>query len=162
MSSMTVISQEKKSGKTDIFRTKTAEAACITRPTLFKMVTMHKHKTNEFLPNGVQPKTLLKLPFFDDPRYFFSYKMWRLIWALNLTYACHLNLNSSKSHQILQVCDLCRKDYRENYQSTNVTKHLIANKAEMIVNISASPWTLDKHDARDRRISLKEESEAAR
>ncbi len=126
-----------------------------------------RSKPTNFLPNGVQPKTLLpSYRFFDDPRYFFSLQDVAIDMGVNLSDLClpFKFKSSSKSHQIgLQVCeDLWCKDYRENYQSTNVTKHLIANEAEMIVNISASPWTLDKHDARDRRITfLKEESEAA-
>lgn len=117
------------------------------------------------LPEGVQPKNLLpSYRFFDDPRYFFSLQDIAVDMGVDIASLCQPFTFScgSEQYQIgLQVCeDLWCKDYRENRQSNNVTKHLVANDASHIINISASPWTLHKHDARDRRIAfLKEEIE---
>lgn len=122
-------------------------------------------KASHLLPDGVQPKTLLpSYRFFDDPRYFFSLQDVAIDMGVDLATLCQPFAFSTGAgqHSIgTQVCeDLWCKDYRQNLQSNNVTKHLIANGAQLIVNISASPWTLDKHDARDRRITfLKDESE---
>lgn len=118
------------------------------------------------LPAGVQPKTLLpNYRFFDDQRYFFSLQDVAIDAGVPLESLSQPYLVDSKNGKQavgLQVCeDLWCKDYRKDRTSINVSKYLVENGAEAIINISASPWTFHKHDARDRRIAfLKQELEA--
>ncbi|XOV80578.1 MAG: NAD(+) synthase [Aestuariibacter sp.] len=110
-----------------------------------------------YLPDGVQPKTLLpSYRFFDDPRYFFSLQDVAADFGITVKTLCQpFEINTSANqYQIgLEVCeDLWCKDYRQNFSSLNVTRHLIENGSDMIVNVSASPWTHRKNQARDRRI----------
>lgn len=118
-----------------------------------------REKESSYLPEGIQPKALLpNYRFFDDQRYYFS--------LLDVAQDMGVSVEElaqpfiltvkSKTYRIgLQVCeDLWCKDYRRNGQALNVSRYLIANGAELIVNISASPWTNGKHDARDRRIQF--------
>jgi len=119
------------------------------------------------LPDGVQPKTLLpNYRFFDDMRYFFS--------TIDIAndFGCTLEEliqpfeikdENGKSLKIgLEVCeDLWCEDYRKDGEALNVTRTAIDNGAELIVNISTSPWTYGKNNARDRRIMfLKNDSQA--
>ena len=110
-----------------------------------------------FLPKGIQPKTLLpNYRFFDDQRYFFSLQDLAVDMGValeQLAQPFQLNVNGQTYNVGLQVCeDLWCKDYRRDHQALNMSRHLIENGADFIVNISASPWTNKKHDARDRRI----------
>lgn len=122
---------------------------------------------SNILPDGVHPKTLLpNYRFFDDERYFFSLKDVAQDFSADLSYLTQPFEIKTKSGSIklgVQVCeDLWCKDYRAAGESINVSKLLIANGANAIVNISASPWTFHKNDARDRRITfLKSEIEQA-
>ncbi|MBE1299573.1 MAG: NAD(+) synthase [Alteromonadaceae bacterium] len=117
------------------------------------------------LPQGVQPKTLLpNYRFFDDQRYFFSLQDLAIDTGVTLESLSQPYLIDSKNGKKaigLQVCeDLWCKDYRKDRASINVSKYLVENGAEALINISASPWTFHKHDARDRRIKfLKQELE---
>lgn len=119
------------------------------------------------LPDGVQPKTLLpNYRFFDDERYFFSLKDIAddfSVPLVSLAQPFEISTSNGKLKLGVQVCeDLWCKDYRTAGESINVSKYLIANGAEALINISASPWTFHKNDARDRRIAfLKTEIEEA-
>lgn len=111
------------------------------------------------LPAGVQPKTLLpNYRFFDDQRYFFSLAdvamdMGKSIAQLAQPYLIRVGDRSIPVG--FQVCeDLWCKDYRQDGKPLNISRHLIENGAASLVNISASPWTHHKHDARDRRINF--------
>ncbi|RPI74235.1 MAG: NAD(+) synthase, partial [Desulfobacteraceae bacterium] len=57
-----------------------------------------------------------------------------------------------------EICeDLWCHDYRRNGQALDTSLLLLEHGAEMIVNLSASPWTYGKNLARDRRVrELKE------
>lgn len=112
------------------------------------------------LPTGVQPKTLLpNYRFFDDERYFFSTKdiatdlnvdIKRLLQPFKFTDKDGKSINIG-----LEVCeDLWCEDYRLDEKSLDVTKILIENGAESIINVSASPWTYGKNHARDNRIAF--------
>ncbi len=120
-------------------------------------------KETNILPKGVQPKTLLpNYRFFDDERYFFSLQdiakdFGRELSDLTQPYLIEID---GKDVPIgFELCeDLWCEDYRKNGRALNPTKTLIENGAELIINISASPWTFGKNRARDRRIRfLKEE-----
>lgn len=114
-------------------------------------------KSAGILPEGVQPKTLLpNYRFFDDQRYFFSLLDISLdhgvpIQALASPFL--IDINGESVPVGFEVCeDLWCQDYRLNGAALNITRHLVSNGAQAIVNISASTWTYLKHDARDRRV----------
>lgn len=89
--------------------------------------------------------------FFDDSRYFKS--------GMDYALENHIELKDSinpfifeKDHQItrigLEVCeDLWSKDY-----NVNPTAIYVDHKVDFIINISSSPWTLNKELSREKRI----------
>lgn len=116
------------------------------------------------LPAGVQPKTLLpNYRIFDDERYFFSLNEIARDYALSIKELAQPFLIKVGEKNIpvgFELCeDLWCEDYRNNGDILNVTKFLIENGAQKIMNLSASPWTHNKNIARDKRIDfLKSES----
>jgi|SRR3989338_5987058 len=122
------------------------------------------------LPPGVQPKTLLPTyRFFDDQRYFFSLQDQAIDFGVPLKTLAqpflievndNNNDNAKKKIPIgFEVCeDLWCADYKKDFKNINITKMLVANGAQYIINISASPWTVGKNVTRDRRVkALKED-----
>ena len=106
-----------------------------------------------------QPKSLMpNYRIFDDSRYFQS--------AVETASACNFNLEDLYSPIIIEIegkkrrigisiCeDIWTKDYRHNNKVLNPTRYLIQNGAEMIFNLSASPWTYGKNHARDNAIKF--------
>lgn len=136
------------------------------RPRLYNAACIVQNKewvssclSQPFLPKGIQPKTLLpNYRFFDDQRYFFSLSDTAMDMGVDVASLCHpfsLNIKGKTYKVGLQVCeDLWCKDYRHGGEALNTSRYLIENGAELIINISASPWTHQKHDARDRRIAF--------
>ncbi len=113
----------------------------------------------KFLPEGVQPKTLLPTyRFFDDQRYFFSTEDVAKDFSVSLEslLSPFIITVRGKEHTIgFELCeDLWCEDYRKDRRALNPTKMLINNGAEKIINISASPWTYGKNAARDRRVQF--------
>ncbi|MBI1968885.1 NAD(+) synthase, partial [Candidatus Woesearchaeota archaeon] len=111
------------------------------------------------LPPGVQPKTLLPdYRFFDDERYFFSVEDVAKDFNVPLKELLQPYLIDVDGEPIpvgFAICeDLWCEDYRCKGQAQNITKMLIENGAQYIVNISASPWTFGKHQARDNRLKF--------
>ena len=119
----------------------------------------------DFLPGIMYIKTLLpNYRFFDDKRYFTS----------SLTYARHVGCKlpslikpflfeapsqkglGLKPYRIgLQLCeDLWCADYQERRESINPAGILTKQGVDLIINLSASPWTIGKNKARDRRIAF--------
>ncbi|MCC2607899.1 NAD(+) synthase [Planctobacterium marinum] len=123
--------------------------------------------TEFILPEGIHPKALLpNYRFFDDQRYFFSLVDVAQDFAVPVHTLAQPFVIPTAGGDVkigVEVCeDLWCKDYRIQGESVNVSKYLIQNGAEMLVNISASPWTFHKNDARDRRLQfLKAEIEQA-
>lgn len=112
---------------------------------------------NGILPKGVQPKTLLpNYRFFDDERYFFSLQDVAKDFGKELKDLLSPFLISVGNKQIpigMELCeDLWCHDYRADGEPINITKILIEAGAKKIVNLSASPWTFMKNNARDRRV----------
>ncbi|MCY7296541.1 NAD(+) synthase [Alteromonas sp. a30] len=134
-------------------RTRLYNAACFVQNKQW----LKRESVEPYLPEGIQPKTLLpNYRFFDDERYFFSLgdvamDMGVSIESLSQPFCINIK---GKIYKIgLQVCeDLWCKDYRKDNRALNTSRYLIENGADFIVNISASPWTNHKNDARDRRI----------
>ena len=107
---------------------------------------LNRKQEHAFLPQGIQPKTLLpNYRFFDDERYFFSLQ--DVATDMNaplqqLAQPFELTVKGQTHYVGLQVCeDLWCKDYRRDHQALNMSRYLIENGADFIVNISASPWT---------------------
>ena len=121
-------------------------------------------KENSILPKGVQPKTLLpQYRIFDDERYFFSLQDVAKdagVFLPELAQPFVIVVNGSKKIIGLEVCeDLWCIDYRSGGKPLKITNMLIDNGAEMIINISASPWNYGKNASRDKRIAfLKEQA----
>lgn len=114
-------------------------------------------RETSILPQGVEPKTLLpNYRFFDDERYFFSLEDVAKDAGKTLEEIVQpflIEVNGKKVPIGFEVCeDLWCAEYRRNGGAENVTKILISNGAQMIVNISSSPWTYGKNNARDRRV----------
>jgi len=119
---------------------------------------------NPLLPEGVQPKMLLpNYRFFDDERYFFSLEDIAKDFNVSLEELSRpflINVGGQTVPVGFEICeDLWCEDYRRNGEAQNITKMLIENGAEYIINVSASPWTFGKNQARDNRIQfLKKDS----
>ena len=116
------------------------------------------------LPEGTQPKTLLpNYRVFDDERYFFSLQDVAKDFGTRLEDLQQPFVIKTRDKKRLVGFELCEdlwcQDYRRNGKALNPTKMLIDNGAEMIANLSASPWTYGKNCSRDKRIEfLKSES----
>lgn len=116
------------------------------------------------LPDGIEPKHLLPdYRFFDDERYFFSLGGIAKDFGMTLEEIAQPFLIEVGGQTVpvgFEVCeDLWVAEYRRNGEAENVTNILINNGAQMIVNVSSSPWTFGKNSTRDRRIKfLAEES----
>jgi NAD+ synthase (glutamine-hydrolysing) len=110
-----------------------------------------------FLPEGVSVKTLLpNYRIFDDERYFFS--LWDLSLELGVEVESLLapfeaRMGGCALRLGIEICeDLWFTDYRLKGRPFNVSGILVENGAQAILNLSASPWTLGKGEARDRRV----------
>ncbi len=123
-----------------------------------------RSKKNKILPESIQPKTLLpNYRIFDDERYFFSNEDLARDFDVPLEEMYspfELDIGGKKIKMGFELCeDLWCEDYRRDLAPLNPTKMLINNGAELIINLSASPWTYGKNNARDRRVFfLKKES----
>jgi NAD+ synthase (glutamine-hydrolysing) len=112
------------------------------------------------LPRGVQPKTILpEYRIFDDERYFFSTQDVAKDFGVPLESLLQPFLVSERGMKRgptpigFELCeDMWSGDYRRNNEGLNPTKILIDNGAELIVNLSSSPWTFGKNETRDRRV----------
>lgn len=92
--------------------------------------------------------------FFDDSRYFLSGLEVKT--HQNWTYSPFLTpfIWTHQGHTTRIGLEVCEDLWSDDY-STNITSEIIKNRAELIVNISSSPWTLRKEEARHRHISKK-------
>lgn len=109
------------------------------------------------LPEGIQPKTLLPTyRMFDDERYFFSLQDIAKDegYALkDLLQPFLIDMDGKRRAVGFELCeDLWCADYRKDNKPIDPTAMLIENGAELVINLSASPWTYGKNAARDRRV----------
>ncbi|MBI2129709.1 NAD(+) synthase [Candidatus Woesearchaeota archaeon] len=125
---------------------------------------VERARETKILPKGAEPKTLLpNYRIFDDERYFFSLEDIAKDFNVGLESLKQpflIELNGKKVPIGFELCeDLWCEDYRRKGKAQNPTKMLIDNGADLMVNLSASPWTHGKNSARDRRVQfLKQES----
>jgi len=119
----------------------------------------------EILPIGIQPKTLLPTyRMFDDSRYFFSLEDIARDFDVTYEKLSQPFLIKTRNGETVKVgfelCeDLWCEDYRKAGKPFNPTNALTLNGSELIVNLSASPWTYGKNSSRDKRVQfLKQES----
>ncbi len=118
-----------------------------------------RSRSVKHLPEGVQPKTLLPTyRIFDDERYFFSLEGIAKDFGIPLedVYQPFLISTAEGEKKLgLEICeDLWVADYRKDLNPINPSKYLIENGADLLINLSASPWTYRKNDARDRRVKF--------
>lgn len=119
---------------------------------------VNRNMSVPLLPEGIQPKTLLpNYRIFDDQRYFFSLADIARdagVPLADLVAPFPIKTKTGEVVQVLfEVCeDMWAKDYREKGEAVNITKIGIEKGAQLVVNLSASPWTCGKNDARDRRV----------
>jgi len=105
------------------------------------------------------PKSLLPCyRVFDDPRYFTSMPDFALAlgYEIDEFYLPAKVKIKEKTHKIgLTLCeDLWTRDYKYKEQPLNPSKFFIQNGADLIINLSASPWTYDKNKARDNAVKF--------
>lgn len=115
-----------------------------------------EHKSHYGIP-GVAVKTLLpNYRIFDDERYFFSLQEVALdknIPLEQLLMPFCANIDGTDVKIGVEICeDLWFNDYSYNKKPLNVTGLLINNGAQMVFNLSSSPWTYGKNQARNNRI----------
>ena len=111
------------------------------------------------LPKGVQPKMLLPTyRIFDDERYFLSLSDVAKDFGVpleNISYPFKIKAKEGERIIGFELCeDLWCEDYRRNNAPQNITEILIENGAELIMNLSSSPWTYGKNKSRDKRVEF--------
>lgn len=116
-----------------------------------------KRSAPSILPDGVSFKTLFpNYRIFDDERYFFSMTELALeknISLEDLLIPFEIETKDGKLKFACEICeDLWFSDYSYKERPLNVSRIFIENGAQMIFNLSSSPWTYGKDSARNRRI----------
>ncbi len=94
---------------------------------------------------------------FDDQRYFFSLNDLAADFGVPIESLVQPLIIKDRNGEdvpiLFETCeDMWAEDYRSKGESLNVTKMGIENGAELVINLSASPWTYGKNSARDRRV----------
>ena len=109
------------------------------------------------LPYGVHPKTLHpNYRFFDDDRHFYSLR------KLALETDSHVSdwivpYEIPTGHGVvrlgLQLCeDIWHQDYRYRHETLDTLGAWHRAGADLVINLSASPWTWQKNDKRNRVV----------
>ena len=109
------------------------------------------------LPHGVHPKTLHpNYRFFDDDRHFYSLRKiagetgtrvsdWTIPYEIPAG-GCVLRLG-------VQLCeDVWHQDYRDRHETLDTLRAWHRAGADLVINLSASPWTWQKNDKRHRVV----------
>jgi NAD+ synthase (glutamine-hydrolysing) len=109
------------------------------------------------IAEGIAIKSLLpNYRIFDDERYFFSLLELSLDLGIpleDLVQPFELRINGRTMKIGVEICeDLWFNDYCYKGNALNITGILIDHGAEMIFNLSSSPWTYGKNQARNNRI----------
>lgn len=113
---------------------------------------------SSILPEGIAIKSLLpNYRIFDDERYFYSLQELSLDCGIpieDLLKPFEVEIENRKIKIGLEICeDLWFNDYSYKCKPLNITGYLINHGAEMIFNLSSSPWTFGKNKARNNRIN---------
>ena len=127
-----------------------------------KQPIVHPINSKLGIPNGVSFKSLLpNYRYFDDKRYFYPFI--DLIREMGVTIEnayqpFKITVNNQEYHIGLSICeDMWYEDYSRIYNKElqipyNPLGTLVRNGADFIINISSSPWTYGKEQARNNRI----------
>lgn len=115
-------------------------------------------RASKSFPLGITVKTLLpNYRIFDDERYFFSLQEYALssgIAVEELIMPFEISMDGKIRKLGVEICeDLWFNDYLYKGKPLNVSRYLIEKGAEVLINISSSPWTYGKDRARDNRIN---------
>ena len=110
------------------------------------------------LPHGVHPKTLHpNYRFFDDDRHFYSLRKivgetdtritdWMVPYEIPTGGGGVVRLG-------VQLCeDIWHQDYRHCHETLDTLKAWHRAGADLVINLSASPWTWQKNDKRNRVV----------
>ncbi|MBF2760019.1 MAG: NAD(+) synthase [Ectothiorhodospiraceae bacterium AqS1] len=113
------------------------------------------------LPHGVQPKTLHpNYRIFDDDRHFHSLRKiaaetgtalfdWMVPWEIPLPAAS----GRAPIRLGVQLCeDLWHRDYRDRGAPVDSLRAWQRAGADLVINLSASPWTQGKNEKRNRVV----------
>ena len=109
------------------------------------------------LPHGVHPKTLHpNYRFFDDDRHFHSLRKIAaetgtavLDWMVPYDVPCA----GGVVRLGVQLCeDIWHQDYRDRHEPLDTLRAWHRAGADLVVNLSASPWTWQKNDKRNRVV----------
>ena len=110
------------------------------------------------LPPGVHPKTLHpNYRFFDDDRHFYSLRKLadstgRSVYDWMVPFEVPRR-NGSSFRFGVQLCeDIWCQDYSHDGDTLDTLRAFHANGAQAVFNLSASPWTWQKNDKRNRTV----------
>ncbi len=109
------------------------------------------------LPHGVHPKTLHpNYRFFDDDRHFYSLRK-----IADETGTCvsdwmvpyDIPTGHGDIRLGVQLCeDIWHQDYRWRHETLDTLRAWHRADADLVINLSASPWTWQKNDKRNRVV----------
>ena len=109
------------------------------------------------LPHGVHPKTLHpNYRFFDDDRHFYSLRKIAGETDTRITdwmIPYEISIGSGVVRLGVQLCeDIWHQDYRHCHETLDTLKAWHRAGADLVINLSASPWTWQKNDKRNRVV----------
>ena len=109
------------------------------------------------LPHGVHPKTLHpNYRFFDDDRHFYSLRKIAGETGTRVsdwTIPYEIPAGSGALRLGVQLCeDVWHQDYRDRHETLDTLRAWHRAGADLVVNLSASPWTWQKNDKRHRVV----------
>ena len=109
------------------------------------------------LPHGVHPKTLHpNYRFFDDDRHFYSLRKIAGETGTRVsdwTIPYEIPAGGGVLRLGVQLCeDVWHQDYRDRHETLDTLRAWHRAGADLVINLSASPWTWQKNDKRHRVV----------